>query len=268
MWKLDHKEDWVPKNWCFWTVVLEKTLESPLDCKEIKPVNPKGNQPRIFIGRTDAEVEASILWPPDVKSLLTGKDPDARKDWGQEDRRIRVWQRMRHEFEQAPRDGEGRGSVACCSWLQRVRHDWVTGQQQFRWLTLKVIIDIVGLISTIFAILFYLLPSFLFLFLSFNTFYAFCSLKFFIYLFIFGCAGPLLLRVSFLQLWVGATLLCSARASHCCGFSCRAQPPEHRLSSCHIPAYLLHSLWNLPGPGIESVSPKMAGGFLTTKALG
>jgi len=119
MWKLDHKEGWAPKNWCFWTVVLEKTLESPLDCKEIKPVNPKGNQPWIFIGRTDvgrtdAEVEASILWPPDAKSLLTGKDPDAGKDWGQEDRRIRVWQRMRHKFEQAPRDGEGRGSLACC----------------------------------------------------------------------------------------------------------------------------------------------------------
>ena len=81
LWKLDHKEGWAPKNWFFWTVVLEKTLESLLDSKEIKPVNPKGTQPRIFIGRTDAEAEVSILWPPDAKSWLIGKDPDAGKDW-------------------------------------------------------------------------------------------------------------------------------------------------------------------------------------------
>ena len=84
MWELNHKESWAPKNWCFWTVVLEKTLESPLGCKEIKPVNPKGDQPWIFIGRTDAE--AAILWPPDAKNWLTGKDPDAGKDWGQEEK--------------------------------------------------------------------------------------------------------------------------------------------------------------------------------------
>ena len=84
MWELDHKEGWALKNWCFWTVVLEKTLDSPLNCKEIKSVNPKGNQPWIFPGKTDAEVEALILWPPDVKSWLIGKDPDAGKDWGQE----------------------------------------------------------------------------------------------------------------------------------------------------------------------------------------
>ena len=81
MWALDHKEGWALKNWCFWTVVLEKTLESPLDCKEIKPGNPKGNQPWLFIGRTDAEVETPILWPPDAKGWLFGKDPDAGKDW-------------------------------------------------------------------------------------------------------------------------------------------------------------------------------------------
>ena len=80
-WELDYKESWVPKNSCFWTVVLEKTFESPLDCKEIQPVHPKGNQSWIFIGRTDAEAEASILWPPDVKNLLIWKDPDAGKDW-------------------------------------------------------------------------------------------------------------------------------------------------------------------------------------------
>ena len=84
MWVLDYKESWVPKNWCFWIVELEKTLESPLDCKEIKPINPKGNQSWLFIESTDAEAEGPILWPPDVKNWLTGKDPDARKDWRQE----------------------------------------------------------------------------------------------------------------------------------------------------------------------------------------
>ena len=88
MWELDHKEGWTLKNWCFWTVVLEKTLESPLDCKEIKLVNPKGNQPWIFIERTDAKAEAPVLWPPDVKRQLTGKDPNARKDWRQKEKRV------------------------------------------------------------------------------------------------------------------------------------------------------------------------------------
>ena len=86
MWELDHKEGWVPKNWCLWIVVLEKTLESPLACKEIKPVNPKGNQPWIVIGRTDAEAEAPILWTSDVKSWFTGEDPDAGKDWRQKNK--------------------------------------------------------------------------------------------------------------------------------------------------------------------------------------
>ena len=84
--ELDYKESWAPKNWCFWTVLLEKTLESPLDSKEIKPVNLRGNQPWIFIGRTDAEAEALIMWPPDVKSWLIGKDPDAGKDWRQKEK--------------------------------------------------------------------------------------------------------------------------------------------------------------------------------------
>ena len=87
MWELDYKESWARKNWCFWTVVLEKTLESPLDCKEVKPVNPRGNQSWIFIWRTDAEeAEAPILWPSDSKNWLIGKDPDARKDWRQEEK--------------------------------------------------------------------------------------------------------------------------------------------------------------------------------------
>ena len=86
MWELDHKENWVPKNWCFWTVVLEKTLESPLDCKEIQPVHPKGNQSWIIIGRTDAQAEAPILWLSDAKNWLIWKDPDAGKDWKQEEK--------------------------------------------------------------------------------------------------------------------------------------------------------------------------------------
>ena len=86
MWELDYNESWAPKNWCFWTVVLEKTLESPLDCKEIQSVRPKGNQSWIFIGRTDAEVEVPLLWPPDVKNWLIWKDPDAGKDWRQEEK--------------------------------------------------------------------------------------------------------------------------------------------------------------------------------------
>ena len=92
MWQLNYKEGWVPKNWCFWTVVLEKALKSLLDCKEVKPVNPKRNQPWIFIGKMDAETEASTLWVPDAKSQFAGKDPDPGKDWGQEGR---GWQRVR-----------------------------------------------------------------------------------------------------------------------------------------------------------------------------
>ena len=92
MWELDYKESWALKNWCFWTVVLEKTLESPLDCKEIQSVHPKGNQSWIFIGRTDDKAKTPILWPPDVKSWLIWKDPDAGKDWRW---RRRGWQRMR-----------------------------------------------------------------------------------------------------------------------------------------------------------------------------
>ena len=86
MWELDYKESWAPKNWCFWIVVLEKTLERPLDCKVIQLVNPKGNQSWIFIGRTDAEAEIPVLWPPDAKNWLVGKDPDAGKDWRREEK--------------------------------------------------------------------------------------------------------------------------------------------------------------------------------------
>ena len=119
-----YKESWVPKNWCFWTVVLEKTLESPLDCKEIQPVHPKGDQSWIFIGRTEVEAEAPILWPPYAKSRLIGKDPDAGKDWGQEEKGVTedkmVGSHLQfngHGFGWTPRVGYGQGSLACCgSW--------------------------------------------------------------------------------------------------------------------------------------------------------
>ena len=121
MWELDYKESWA-QNWCFWTVVLEKTLESPLDSKEIQPVQLKGNQSWIFIGRTDAKAEALTLWPPDVKSQLTGKDPDAGKDWGKEEKGVTEdemvgWHHWLngHEFEQTQGDSEGQGSLTCCS---------------------------------------------------------------------------------------------------------------------------------------------------------
>ena len=94
MWELDYKESWVPKNWYVWTVVLRKTLESPLDCKEIQPVHPKGDQSWVFIGRTEAEAETPILWPPDAKSWLIWKDPDAGKDWGQEEKGITEDERL------------------------------------------------------------------------------------------------------------------------------------------------------------------------------
>ena len=120
--ELDQKEAWALKNWCFPTVVLEKTLESLLDCKEIQPVNPKGNQPWILTARTDAEVEALMLWPPDGKSQFTGKNPDSGKDWGQEEKgttedEMVGWhhQLNGHEFDQTLGNSEGQGSLACCS---------------------------------------------------------------------------------------------------------------------------------------------------------
>ena len=119
---LDYKESWALKNWCFWTVVLEKTLESPLDCKEIQLVHSKGNQSWIFIGRTDADAETPILWPSNAKNWLIGKDSDAGKDWRQEkmgttrDEMV-GWHHWLngHEFEQALGIGDGQGSLACCS---------------------------------------------------------------------------------------------------------------------------------------------------------
>ena len=122
LWELDYKEIWAQKNWCFWTVVLEKTLESPLDCKEIQPVHLKGDQSWAFIGRTDAEAETPIFWPPDAKNWLSGKDPDAGKDWRQEEtgtteNEMVGWHHRLsgHEFEQTLGVGDGQGNLVCCS---------------------------------------------------------------------------------------------------------------------------------------------------------
>ena len=135
MWELDYKESWVPKNWCFWTVVLEKILESPLDCKEVRLVHPKGNQSWIFIGRTDADAETPIVWPPDAKNWLIWRDPDAGKDWRQEEKGTTedemvwmisltqwtwVWVNSRSWW------WTGRPGVLQSMGLQRVWHDWVT----------------------------------------------------------------------------------------------------------------------------------------------
>ena len=132
-WEVDYKESWAPKNWCFWTVALEKTLESPLDCKEIQLGHSEGDQPWDFFGRNDAEAEAPVLWPHHARSWLIGKDSDAGRDGG---RRRRGRQRMRwldgitvdgRESEWTPGVGDGQGGLACCnSWGRRVGHDWVT----------------------------------------------------------------------------------------------------------------------------------------------
>ena len=135
MWELDYKESWAPKNWCFWTVVLEKTLENPLDCKEIQPVNPQGNQSWMFIGRTDVEAEAPILWPPDVKNWFTGKDPDAGKYWRQEEKGMIEdrdgWMASPTQWTWVWVNSggwwwTGRPGMLQSMGSQRVRHDWMT----------------------------------------------------------------------------------------------------------------------------------------------
>ena len=140
MWELDYKESWALKNWFFWTVVLEKTLESPLDCKEIQPVHPKGNQSWIFIGRTDAEAETPILWPPDVKNWLIWKDPDAGKDWGQEEKGMiedemvgwHYWLNG-HGFGWTPGVGDGQGGPACCGSWGHKESDTTSDWTELNW---------------------------------------------------------------------------------------------------------------------------------------
>ena len=142
MWELDYKESWAPKNWCFWTVVVEKTLESPLGCKEIQPVHSKGDQPWVFFGRTDAEAETPILGPPHAKSWVIGKDSDAGRDWGQEEKgmtedEMAGWHHHLdgHEFGWTAGVGDGQGGLVCCnSWCRRVRHDLAT-ELNWRWIS-------------------------------------------------------------------------------------------------------------------------------------
>ena len=135
MWELDCEESWGPKNWCFWTVVLEKTLESPLDCNEVQPVHSKGDQPWVFFGRNDTKADTPVLWPPHGKSWLIGKDSDAGRDWGQEEKgmtedEMAGWHHWLdgHELWWAPEVGDGQGGLACCDscGCKRVGHDWAT----------------------------------------------------------------------------------------------------------------------------------------------
>ena len=141
MWELDYKESWAPKNWCFWTVVLEKTLKSPLDSKEIQPVHPKGNQSWVFIGRNDVEAETLILWPPDAKSWLIWKDPDAGKDWRQEEKgttedEMAGWHHRLngHGFECTPGVGDVQRGLACCGSWGRKESDTT---ERLNWTELK-----------------------------------------------------------------------------------------------------------------------------------
>ena len=145
MWELDHKEYWVLKNCCFWTVVLEKTHESPLDCKEIQPVHPKVNQSWIFTGRTDTEAEAPILRPPDAKNWLTGKDPDAGKDWRQEEKGMTEDEMVgyhhwfnAHDFEQCLGVDDGQRSLVCCSPWGRQELDMSERLNWTEWLMMSV----------------------------------------------------------------------------------------------------------------------------------
>ena len=157
MWELDCEESWALKNWCFWTVVLEKTPKSPLDCKEIQPVHPKGDQSWVFIGKTDAEAETPILWPYHVKSWPIGKDSDAGKDRGQEEKgttedEMAGWHHRMdgHEFEHTPGVCDGQGGLACCnSW----GHKELDTTEQLNWTELKgILFQVAPFLTTNFSI--------------------------------------------------------------------------------------------------------------------
>ena len=168
MWELDCEEGWAPKNWCFRTVVLEKTLESPLDCKEIQPVHPKGDQSWVFFGITDTEAETPIRWPPDAKSWLIGKDPNAGRDWGQKEKgrtedEMAGWRHQLdgHELEWTLGAGDRQGGLACCnSWGCKEsdtteRLNW-TELNQFCGISsfLKIFIEFVTILLLFYALVF------------------------------------------------------------------------------------------------------------------
>ena len=141
MWKWDHIESWAPKNWCFWTVVLEKTLENPLECKEIQPVHSKGDQSWVSFGRNDTKAETPVCWPPHAKSWLIGKDSDAGKDWGQEEKGMTEDEMVgwhhgldERESEWTPGDGDGQGGLACCNSWGRKESDTT---ERLNWTELK-----------------------------------------------------------------------------------------------------------------------------------
>ena len=205
MWELDYKESWVLKNWCSWTVVLEKTLESPLDSKEIEPVHPKGDQSWIFIGRTDAEVETPILWPPDAKNWFIRKDPDAGKDWRREEKGMTEdemvgWHHWLDGHEWANSVTwwwTGRPGVLQSVGSQRVRHDWVT---ELSWAQDK---------------------TYSFKFLEICYLFVLSLSCIFVAVGLFsGCRNR------------GLPFSCGAWVSHCGSFSwCGASDPGHRLNS-------------------------------------
>ena len=159
MWELDCEESWVPKNWCFWTVVLEKTLESPLDCQEVQPVHSKGDQPWVFFGRNDAKAEIPVLWPPHTKSWLIGKDSDAGRDWWQEEKgmtedEMAGWhhQLHGHVFEWTPGVGDGQGGLVCCDlW----GHKELDTTERLKWTELILLSQILVIN---FLIIFHLAP--------------------------------------------------------------------------------------------------------------
>ena len=186
MWELDYNESWVQKNWCFSTVVLEKTLESLLDCKEVKPVNPKGDQSWIVIGRTDAEAETPIFWPPDVKNWLIGKDPDAGKDWGQEEKgmtkhKMVGWHHWLngHEFEQPLGVGDEQRSLVCWGCKESdmtERLNWLLDSDRASWeiydLPTWVILNPLFILSTITAIFILFRKQDIKYIILFNVFYS------------------------------------------------------------------------------------------------
>ena len=275
MWELDHKEGWVLKNWCFWTVVLEKIFESPLDSKEIQPVNPKGNQ-SIITGKIDAKAEAPILWPPDGKSWLIRKDPDAGDDWRQEEKEVTEdemvgWNHWLngHESEQTLGYGEREGSLTCCcSWVckesQKVKwlSDWTTNALQYAHHQNGVsfchcTVDLTYPFCP---------PPGLFLFSNHYSVLCilcvcFCSCFFWLW-WVFAARGLSLAAASrdySLLCCTGFPLRCllllqSIGSKHTgfSGFGLWAL--KQSFGSCGACASLLHSMWDLPGPGTEPAS--------------